>query len=103
MIDPRDIEPTQPKPPADDADRPRWVSENVTYLERLGEYRNLQQFKAQHPELKGRMWHDKEPAPVASVSSPGLKPFGEKAEEHSVPSHYSYTVTSKGTSRPFGQ
>jgi len=54
-IYPRDIEPTAPTPPASDHDRPRWVAENVKYLEKLGEYRSLQQFRSEHPELVSRM------------------------------------------------
>jgi hypothetical protein len=54
---PRDTEPLPPAPPANDADRPRWVSENVRYLEALGEHRNHLAFKATHPELRGKGWN----------------------------------------------
>jgi len=60
FIDPRDIEPQPPKSPANDHDRPRWVAEHVQYLEKLSNYRSRQQFKAEHPELKGKSWHVKE-------------------------------------------
>jgi hypothetical protein len=54
---PRDTEPLPPKPPATDADRPRWIADNVKYLEALGEHRNHIAFKSEHPELKGKGWN----------------------------------------------
>ena len=57
FVDPRDVEPIAPKPAVNDADRPRWVSENVRYLEAVSNFRARQQFKIEHPELKGISWH----------------------------------------------
>lgn len=57
FVDPRDIEPQPPRSPVNDHDRPRWVAENVRYLEQLSNFRARQQFKAEHPELKGKSWH----------------------------------------------
>jgi hypothetical protein len=54
---PRDVPPAPPTPPATDADRPRWIAENVRYLEALGEHHNHLMLKAEHPELKGKGWN----------------------------------------------
>jgi hypothetical protein len=54
---PRDTAPIPPAPPTSDADRPRWVSENVAYLEKLSEHRSHLAFKAEHPELRGKGWN----------------------------------------------
>lgn len=51
-----DVEPIPPAPPKNDADRPRWVKEDVVYKEKLGAWRTRQQFKKDHPELEGKSW-----------------------------------------------